>query len=289
MILPHKYNRQGFTLIELSIVLVIIGLIVGGVLVGQDLINAAGIRAQISQIEKYQAAVNTFRGKYGYLPGDMPDPYASQYGFTPRPTLIYGTSGDGIITGGGGTTGETGLFWVDLNKANLISGNFSLASPITPPGVGITGALIASYMPPAKLGGNNYVYVWSGGAIPASLIQSPNYFGISTATILGTYVGMDATSSMMVSQAYNIDKKIDDGLPTTGRVQALFLDGGTFDNGVGWAGNGDDYLPPFAETNPLTGSATTCFDNGGSGGFPHYSMQFNNGSGQNCALSFQFQ
>ena len=41
--------RQGFTLIELSIVLVVIGLVVGGVLVGQDLIRAAGVRATISQ------------------------------------------------------------------------------------------------------------------------------------------------------------------------------------------------------------------------------------------------
>ena len=57
--------KSGFTLIELSILLVIVGLIVGGVLVGRDLIPAAGIRAQISQIEKYQSAVNAFRREYG--------------------------------------------------------------------------------------------------------------------------------------------------------------------------------------------------------------------------------
>ena len=51
----------------MSIVLVIIGLIVGGILVGQSLIAAAAVRAQISQIEKYNTAVNTFRDKYGGL------------------------------------------------------------------------------------------------------------------------------------------------------------------------------------------------------------------------------
>jgi len=49
---PKRKSLKGFTLIELSIVLVIIGLIVGGVLVGHDLIRAAGVRATISQVEK---------------------------------------------------------------------------------------------------------------------------------------------------------------------------------------------------------------------------------------------
>src|SRR5450432_727787 len=72
--------ESGFTLIELSIVLVIIGLIIGGVLVGQDLIKAAEIRGQITQIEKYNTAVNTFRGKYNCLPGDCVN--ATALGFT---------------------------------------------------------------------------------------------------------------------------------------------------------------------------------------------------------------
>ena len=57
-------SSSDFTLIEMSIVLVIIGLIVGGVLVGQDLIRAAYVRAQVSQIEKFNTALNTFYGKY---------------------------------------------------------------------------------------------------------------------------------------------------------------------------------------------------------------------------------
>src|SRR5271170_5107299 len=89
----------GFTLVELSIVLVIVGLITGGVLVGQDLISAAATRAQISQIEKYQTAVNTFRGKYGYLPGDIPAPYATQFGFVAKGANLGQGDGSGIIQG----------------------------------------------------------------------------------------------------------------------------------------------------------------------------------------------
>src|ERR1700753_1576823 len=94
--------RQGFTLIELSIVLVIIGLIVGGILVGQDLIKAAEVRAQISQIEKFNTAVNTFRGKFGALPGDLPPAVANQYGFVVGASCVGGwgqRDGNGLIDG----------------------------------------------------------------------------------------------------------------------------------------------------------------------------------------------
>ena len=77
-------HRGGFTLIELSIVLVIIGLLAGGVLVGRDLIAAAALRSQITQIEKYNAAANTFRAKYGFLPGDLPANQAAALGFATR-------------------------------------------------------------------------------------------------------------------------------------------------------------------------------------------------------------
>ena len=67
---------KAFTLIELSVVLVIIGLIVGGVLVGQDLIHAATIRATITQKERFSTAANTFRTKFGDVPGSLVNPTA---------------------------------------------------------------------------------------------------------------------------------------------------------------------------------------------------------------------
>src|SRR4051812_42973611 len=75
----NNKHHFGFTLIELSIVLVIVGLLVGGVLTGNDLINAAKIRATVSQQEKFDAAVNTFRGKYDCVPGDCKN--ATKFGF----------------------------------------------------------------------------------------------------------------------------------------------------------------------------------------------------------------
>lgn len=92
-------TTNGFTLIELSIVLVIIGLIVGSVLVGQDLIRASEIRATITQIERYQTVTNTFRGKFNALPGDMNAAVAATFGFTSRGQYAGEGDGNGTIEG----------------------------------------------------------------------------------------------------------------------------------------------------------------------------------------------
>lgn len=67
---PHRLT-SGFTLVELAIVLVIIGLIVGGVLAGQELVHQARIRQTVNQFTGFIAAAHTFDGKYGGMPGDL--------------------------------------------------------------------------------------------------------------------------------------------------------------------------------------------------------------------------
>src|ERR1700754_5054766 len=64
-------HRHGFTLVELSIVLVILGLLVGGVLAGQSLIRAAELRSISTDTTQYRTALFSFREKYNALPGDM--------------------------------------------------------------------------------------------------------------------------------------------------------------------------------------------------------------------------
>jgi prepilin-type N-terminal cleavage/methylation domain-containing protein len=94
-----KDSPEGFTLIEMSIVLVIIGLIVGSVLVGQDLVRSAALNAPIAQIDKLQTAMLTFRGKYDALPGDIADPAASNFGFAARGIYAGEGDGNGLIEG----------------------------------------------------------------------------------------------------------------------------------------------------------------------------------------------
>ena len=233
---PHRMTAA-FTLIELSIVLVIIGLVIGGVLVGQDLINAAAIRAQISQIEKYNTAVHTFQVKYGYLPGDIPDPTASAFGFKARGSNRGQGDGNGILEGLdayiSGTAycgvytlvGENVLFWVDLSQANLITPQLTLATASFNPSWHTSD--IPKILPTAAIGNGNYVSVGNGGCIShpvQSVIDTTeNYFNISAITTNGLNNVAIANPTITVNQAYSIDSKIDDGLPESGNVTARYF------------------------------------------------------------------
>ena len=162
-------RRCGFTLIELSIVLVIIGLVVGGVLVGYEMVNTSQIRKEVTQIEKYNQAVNTFRAKFNALPGDMNATAAAQFGFSTRGPYRGMGDGNGAIeenqcdcpSGGVGyyqNGGETGLFWVDLSAANLIDDNLNTAFfGSVDPSASSNVTPISAYLPLAKIGGGNYV------------------------------------------------------------------------------------------------------------------------------------
>ena len=113
--MARTQKSAGFTLIEISIVLVIIGLITGGVLVGRDLIKAAQIRAMISQLEKYDASVNTFQSKYNGLPGDIIPQRAAPLGFVTRTGAEGDGDGNGIIYALGGGNG-----WYALGGENVL-------------------------------------------------------------------------------------------------------------------------------------------------------------------------
>jgi len=219
-------SHSGFTLIEISIVLVIIGLIVGGVLLGNDLIESARIRSQISQLEKYKTATNTFFMKYGSVPGDMGPTKASAFGiFTAR---LYGNSPYSFKENGGvesftwGCTsaapatfidGEITLFWDDLSKAQLIDGRFTGSD---------TGTFNASKLstirntfPEAKIKSSNFILAYCSG-------NFDTYYEIyAMDSISGSMPWLDSVGAIMTAtQASTIDAKVDDGMPLSGKMVA---------------------------------------------------------------------
>lgn len=278
-------QQQAFTLIELSIVLVIMGLIVGGILVGQDLIKAAEVRAQILQIEKYNQAVNTFRGKFGGLPGDLAVGTANQFGFTVGPSCTGqegGRDGNGLIeswASGWGwpyfQTGETEMFWVDLSSAvagQLIDSQFpnSGASLVgcTAPGVGWSTTpgttYLGDYFPLGKIGHGTSIYL-----IPNN---GYNWYGLAELSHTDGNATSYANPTIPVIQAFSIDKKIDDGLPTTGAVQAYYTTSGNIIS---------------AAPNAAADTTTTCYNT--TSNAYSISSAANYGTGGNCALIFRFQ
>ena len=312
----QKNNRKSaFTLIELSIVLVIIGLIIGGVLVGQDLVNAATIRAQISQIYKYNTAVRTFQLKYGYLPGDIPDPAASAFGFIQRGQYRGEGDGNGILEGScwwfsctsfytiywpgyemapaSTRPSETLVFWADLSKAGLIEGTFTYPQPWGgfPAASSSTSPSLNSYLPVSKIGSSVFVYVFNGGS--NLLVQDGfNYFGIAQVTQLyNSSSSNNSSNGLTVNQAFNIDTKIDDGLPQSGNVFSMYTNMGY----PMWSNVG--FFAYGATTISTNASSTTCYDNsnsassaGQNGVTQHYSLGVGaSPSAVNCALSFKFQ
>jgi len=224
---PTLAKQIGFTLIELSIVLVIIGLIVGGVLVGQDLIKAAEIRATVAQYEKYNSAMNTFRTKYNGMPGDLATATANSFGINPSAGTLTGGGGNGdsLITDASNMTagsnfntphGETVLVWQQLSAANLVDGSFGASATVTG-GLGASPTP-ALYFPAAKMGRGNY---WIAGSS-----SGLNYYALAnvtalTAGALGTATYTSAAGGAITPvEAFNIDTKLDDGVPNTGIVQA---------------------------------------------------------------------
>ncbi|HMM73924.1 MAG TPA: prepilin-type N-terminal cleavage/methylation domain-containing protein [Rhodocyclaceae bacterium] len=84
-------RQQGFTLIEIAIVLVIIGLLLGGVLKGQELINSAKVKNIVSEIKNTSVMVYAYQDRFRALPGDQtPEQLQASLGTTPSPTAYAG-------------------------------------------------------------------------------------------------------------------------------------------------------------------------------------------------------
>ncbi|MGE5094632.1 MAG: prepilin-type N-terminal cleavage/methylation domain-containing protein [Betaproteobacteria bacterium] len=118
-----KSQQSGFTLVEIAIVLVIIGLLLGGILKGQELINSAKVKNLANDFRVIPTYIYAYQDKYRALPGDDAQANAHHSGTTA--TTPAGKIGDGIIEGAWDSTtntDESALVWNHFRKAGLMPG-----------------------------------------------------------------------------------------------------------------------------------------------------------------------
>ena len=113
-----KARQKGFTLVEIAIVLVIIGLLLGGILKGQEMITQAKIKNVIADFSGISAAYHGYQDRYRTIPGD--DPGATRW------TGASAGNGNGIVTGAYNSTtvtDESRLWWDHLRRSGFVAGN----------------------------------------------------------------------------------------------------------------------------------------------------------------------
>ncbi|MBE0627207.1 MAG: prepilin-type N-terminal cleavage/methylation domain-containing protein [Burkholderiales bacterium] len=186
-----KTKQAGFTLVEIAIVLVIIGLLLGGILKGQEMIVQAKVKNSITDFSGISAAYFGYQDRYRAIPGD--DAGAGRW---TTPTAATPGNGDRVLTGlyvpATPATDETGLWWDHLRRSGFVTGS----------GTGT---------PQNSFAGTIGVQQGDGTGVGAT----------APAAVLGGFTNLIMCSSNLPDKvAIALDVQMDDGNPIAGAVRA---------------------------------------------------------------------
>jgi prepilin-type N-terminal cleavage/methylation domain-containing protein len=225
---PLTAGKRGFSLVELSIVLVILGLLTGGILTGRNLIRASELKGVVSEFHVYQTAIMTFQDEYGALPGDLPN--ATNYwgvdpdgcpehtNYTPKRETCDG-DGDGRISVFDNINSMNTDFperfraWQHLANAGLIEGAYT---GVSGPGSN-RRAIPGENTPLSRMGKAG----WGLSNYNCCVGNNENfYFDYGNHLLFGADDGSLSNGAPVLTpkEAWVIDGKVDDGLAVSGRV-----------------------------------------------------------------------
>lgn len=229
-------TQAGFTLVELSIVLVVIGLIVGGILAGQSLLRLSGLRATMNDLTDYASAVGKFRTEFRSLPGDLSTAtsYWGAVAGTGSDVACYNASqANGVATCNGdgdtsldltnpasGTNDGTEMYlaWKHMINAGVIAGPSLTGRTYND---GDYGTKAGINTPQGKIDDTAYIIVTNIGCKASNATY---YDGCYPLVIVvgksspGNYL---PTTHFTPEEMYSMDKKMDDALPGYGQLRAF--------------------------------------------------------------------
>ena len=145
-----RSQQSGFTLVEIAIVLVIIGLLLGGILKGQELINSAKVKNLANDFRVIPTYIYAYQDKFKALPGD--DPAGQTH--LPGGAASDNGNGNGVVDGAWNSTtatDESFMFWRHVRLANLAAGPTVLADPEYVPKNAVSGILGVSSTTAAQI------------------------------------------------------------------------------------------------------------------------------------------
>ncbi len=197
--------QRGFSLLELSIVLIMVGLLTAGITAGKQLLSSAELTKQITQITGFQTDYRSFKATYNAVPGDFPKGFAA-FGSATCTNNFVSAQADGCNGDGSGDlsgTNEGTLMWRHLALSGIMKANFSVYTSGT--------KVIGTHVPAGIIRGSGFYAAYD------------NYYGTVTSQdmfIMGaTVANNDPYASVLTPrQAKNIDQKMDDAYPITGKI-----------------------------------------------------------------------
>jgi len=211
ILMGGEFMTKGFSLVELSVVLVIIGLLVAGVSVGSSLRDQAALRSVVADMKKYQMSYQSFKDIYKAPPGDF-NQAAALWGTDCADTVSCNGGGDLVVNSiFFSVNSETQRAWKHLELAELID------DPIAIVPSSWNGKLNVGDVPQSKITGAGYFI--AGGPIALDPYDQNSPFITVSAVTNAIFLGKESSFSALTVgaltglQAYNLDVKFDDGKP----------------------------------------------------------------------------
>lgn len=221
----NKTLQSGFTLIEIAIVIVIIGMLIIGIYSSGDLLNNYKTASIIADFKKYKSAYDNFKQQYNAIPGDMVD--ASTVLPNPSAVTILDGNGDSkITTATDWTSNEAVSAWQHMALAGFIKGNYTVVAGANPPQIDINipksttksrGFFMADFYTTQITNGifSSENFASLDSTYNNAMIHSNSIFyaSFSFSEFLADYI---VRGSLTPEDAHTIDIKLDDGLYRTG-------------------------------------------------------------------------